>query len=181
MRVLLYLLLFISITLSAQKNVAIDSLSIRTKIKNAKLIDLDQLLTFWILNDYKDPKEPRLCEFYSDSIFQFFIRSGKTFKISKSELKKIDYRKINGDSLINHFFYHVIPITDREKSNNCSSSVITPTYKCKYVNQNSIQIYCHYNIICDLLPILNRTYAAIYNFKKNSFIIVPAAPPSIKK
>lgn len=181
MRVRLSILLFISLSVSAQKNVGMDSLTFKTKIETAKLVDLNQILTFWILNDNMDPREPRLREFHSDSTFHFFIRSGKSYKIINSEISKIYYRKINGDSLINHFFYHVIPVADRTKGNNCGTAAITPTYKCKYINQESIEIYCHYNIICDLIPVLNRTYAAIYNLKDLSFKIILATSPSIKK
>jgi hypothetical protein len=181
MRLQLSMLLFISLSVSAQKNAGMDSLIFKAKIETAKLVDLNQILTFWLLNDYRDPREPRLREFHSDSTFHFFSRSGKSYKIYNSEISKINYRKINGDSLTNHFFDHVIPVADRTKGNNCGSAVITPTYKCSYIDQESIKIYCHYNIICDLFPVLNRTYAAIYNLKNLSFNIIPATPPSIKK
>ena len=169
MKLIVCIMLMISFLNYGQTNNSLDSVTLKSKIIKAKQIDLDQLLSFWILNTKTDVKMPRLREFYVDSSFTYFIRSGKSYKIPRAEIHKINYENVNGDSLRKYFFYNIIPLSDRNKSESCDTSITTPTFKCKYITSELIEISCHYKIICNLTPVLNKIYLSNYNLKNKTF------------
>lgn len=162
--------------LSGQNSSGMDSLKVKKNIDKAKQLTLDELLTFYLKNTKHDFKSPRIRDFYQDNTHTYFIRSGKSYKVLISETNKFDFKKINGDSLMNHLFNVIVPKTDSEKGKNCANSFSNPIYKCQYVDNETIQIILHYKISCDFIQVLNKKYTVNYNIKKGTNQLILIAP-----
>jgi hypothetical protein len=181
MKGIFFIFMFISGTMPGQRNYQPDSLTVQKKNAVAKEIGLDQLLTFYLCNPGSDPREPKILQYHKDPVYTYFILSGKSYKTLTSEVSKFDVASLKSDSLRRHFYDHVIPGPDKEKDKKCMTAAVTPTYKCYYVDKESIKISCHYNVICDMVPLLNRMYMALYNFRDKTFTVLPPPPVNMKK
>ena len=181
MKLISYLFILLSCSLFGQKSYQMDSLTIKKKNAAAKEIGLDQLLTFYLCNHGLDHRMPTIRDYHKDSVYTYFILSGKSYKTLNSEVSKFDLKNLKGDSLRIHFYNHVIPQSEKVKEKNCMTAAVTPTYKCYYVDRESIKVSCHYNVICDMVPLVNKMYMVLYHLKEKSYTVLPPPPVNLKK
>ena len=176
MKIVIYIFIFLTLHFSGQNSSGMDSIKVKKNIDKAKELTLDGLLTFYLKNTKHDIKLPRIRDFHQDNTYTYFIRSGKSYKALNSETNKFDFIKINGDSLLHHLFSDIVPKTDREKGKSCMNTFNNPKYKCKYLDNESIQIILNYKISCDFVQVLNKIYIVNYNIKKGTNQLILIAP-----
>jgi hypothetical protein len=147
-------------------------------LDRAKEVKLDTFVTVWLENTYPFKVDMNLNELYSDTLFTYFgkqtFKNQDLIKIKNSELRKIDYKSLNGDSIRTRFYYEIIPTEDRKKSDgkNCTSTSIKIDYEYKLIeSENIIEVRCHYKVTCEfMIRLVKADYFAKYDLRNRTFI-----------
>jgi hypothetical protein len=147
-------------------------------LDKAKEVKLDTFVTVWLENTYPFKVDMNLNELYCDTLFTYFgkqtFKSQDLFKIKNSELRRIDYKSLNGDSIRTNFYNEIIPTKDREKGDgkNCTTTSIKIDYEYKLIeSDNLIEVRCHYKVTCEfMIRLVKADYFAKYDLRNRSFI-----------
>lgn len=158
-----------------------------THLTIARLFTIQQFVEYYVRNGkvITEKKYSRwiINEVNRDSIYTYFARevSGDNgiidfFKVATTELKGIDYDKIDGNEIRATFFKEFVPVADKEmvtrKEKNCSNSYHSATFSYKYTPlTHELEISYKWKIKCDFLyNIINKTYTAKYNVLTCKFV-----------
>jgi hypothetical protein len=147
-------------------------------LERAKEIKLDTFVTVWLENTpFK--VDMNLNELYSDTLFTYFgkqtFKSQDLIKIKSNELRKIDYKLLNGDS-IRTSFYNEINFNrgERKKGDgkNCTSTSIKIDYEYKLIeSENIIEVRSHYKLTCEfMIGLIKADYFAKHGLRNRTFI-----------
>jgi hypothetical protein len=162
-------LLYLSNCSSSKEYIKFEEVRLGNHLSKAKEIDIDTFLIIWLENTQYSKVDFNLNELYHDSIFTYFgkqtFKYQNLYKIRNETLCRVDHKSIVGDFIKERFYYDIIPIEDRNKQNNCSSASISIDYKYRFIEpENSIEIECHYKVLCELfIRIIHKDYKAKYD------------------
>lgn len=166
--------LLATVAATAQKSVE-SSKRLNQKDSEPLEINMDTFLSLWLKNT-ADPRAPRLKELKMDSTYTYFTktktRNRNCYKIKNTQLRKLDYKSLIGDSVSKSFYYDVIPLADRAKEKRCSTALIDFDYKYKYMEEHdAIEVSCRYKVMCELvIPVVKKNYVALYDLKSKRFL-----------
>lgn len=159
---------------SSKEFIKFDEVTLGNHLGKAREIDIDSFLIIWLDNTQYSKIDFNLHKLFQDSLYTYFgkqtFKNQDLFKIRNERLIRLDYHSINGDFIKERFYNDIIPIEDRNKQNNCTSASISIDYVYRYIeSENSIEIYCHYKVLCEFfIRIIKKDYKAKYNIENKT-------------
>jgi hypothetical protein len=147
-------------------------------LDKAKEVQLDTFVSVWLENTHPFKVDMNLNELYRDTSFTYFgkqtFKNQELIKIKSDELKRLDYKSLNGDSIRKKFYNEVIPTEDKNKSEkkNCTTTTINIDFKYKFIeSENVIEVRCHYKVTCEfMIRLVKADYFAKYDLRNRTFI-----------